>query len=228
MMGMGIPLVICGAVFWGLVATAVGVLFFACGISFIKDNKTAQKLYQTNLQRYQNANEIYIEAQKKSKLEFDNALQIYNNQYGEYTERKSKTVGQHNNALHLLTKALEEHYSQGIVFPKYRNLVAISAIDEYLSSGRCEKLEGAEGAYNLYEMELRQNIVIGQLSSIINNLEKIKNNQYSLYHELTQANNTVNKILAEVRNISADTCLTAYFAKVAAIAASAPCYTVSL
>lgn len=55
---------------------------------------------------------------------------------------------------------LRKLYSADVVYPKYRNMVAMCTIYEYLASGRCETLDGAQGAYNLYEAEIRQNIVI--------------------------------------------------------------------
>lgn len=227
-LALSIPFLTLGVFGWAIIGGIIGFLLLATNISFIRDNKKAKGTYQVKLQRYQIAKEEYIEEQKRLEEAFDDTLRTYNARYGEYAYEKSKMTEQHNYALALLVKALEEHYSLDIVYPKYRNLVAISAIDEYLSSGRCDKLEGADGAYNLYEMELRQNIVIGQLSAVIDDLEKIRSNQYSLYHELTKANKTVNSILAEVRGIGADACLTAYFSEVTAIAASAPRYTISL
>jgi hypothetical protein len=52
---------------------------------------------------------------------------------------------------------------------------------EYLDSGRCSALEGPDGAYNLYESELRQNYIISKLDTIINQLDMIRENQYYLY-----------------------------------------------
>ena len=101
-------------------------------------------------------------------------------------------------------------------------MVAIATINEYLMSGRCFELEGPNGAYNLYEMELRQNIIIGQLSTIINSLEQIRNNQFSLYQELVKANATVNDVLQEVRGVRENTRLTAYFAGVTALIEASP------
>ena len=123
-----------------------------------------------------------------------------------------------------LEKALDQLYAENVIFPKYRNFVAISAINEYLQSGRCDKLEGPDGAYNLYEMELRQNIIIAQLSSIIDNLEQIKNNQFSLYQELQAANQTIEAILYETYKLNETAKLTAYFAGVTALAEVSPKY----
>ena len=71
-------------------------------------------------------------------------------------------------------------------------------------------------------MELRQNIIIGQLSNIISGLEQIKSNQFSLYKELVKANETVNDILVGVEGIKENTRLTAYFAGVTALIEASP------
>ena len=72
--------------------------------------------------------------------------------------------------------ALRALYNTGIIWEKYQNLVAVSTMYEYIASGRCDRLDGPYGAYNLYESELRQNIIIGQLSKIETHLEQIKEN----------------------------------------------------
>lgn len=54
-----------------------------------------------------------------------------------------------------------------ILYPKYRNIVPVSMFIDYLASHRCEKLEGHEGAYNLYENELRLNSIITNQKIII-------------------------------------------------------------
>ena len=97
-----------------------------------------------------------------------------------------------------------------IVFPKYRNLVAYSSFYEYLESGRCDALQGPTGAYNMYETEIRQNLVISQLSNIVDSLEEIKNNQYMVYSQLQEVNSNLGRLnrsmdslLSEVKTISA-------------------------
>lgn len=76
---------------------------------------------------------------------------------------------------------LKKIYSADIIYPKYRNFVAVVTIYEYFVSGRCASLTGYEGAYNLYESELRQKIIIDSLNNVMQSLEQIKQNQYMLY-----------------------------------------------
>ena len=97
-------------------------------------------------------------------------------------------------------KCRNELYAFDIIFPKYRNLVALTTMNEYLITGRCEKLEGPGGAYNLYESELRANMIISQLSQIIDSLEQIKQNQYLLYNEMKQINATLSSMDDSLNN----------------------------
>ena len=113
--------------------------------------------------------------------------------------------------MELLQKSIaarNELYAAGIIFGKYQNAVALSSFYEYLMSGRCEKLEGTNGAYNLYESEVRANRVIEQLDTVIDSLDQIKANQYMMYsamcsmkQELTQLNDTMNSALTAIYNI---------------------------
>lgn len=97
---------------------------------------------------------------------------------------------------------LEKYYTLNIVYPKYRNLTAISSFNEYFKSGRCTILTGHEGAYNIYEEEVRLDRILTKLDIIIEKLEEIKQNQHMLYLAIKEAKNTSENILRELKNIS--------------------------
>ena len=96
---------------------------------------------------------------------------------------------------------LERVYSKNIIYPKYRNLPALTSIYEYYVTGRCEELSGPYGAYNLYEDEVRKDKVISQLNTIIANLEQIKQNQYKLYEQVCQIQSNSNRMVRELNAI---------------------------
>ena len=178
--------------------------------------------YEEALLRYNSLKEKYNADAKAAHAQHLEKMEEFNLLNKNYTAEADGIVKKHNHILEELESALQEHYDQNIVFSKYRNMVAITTINEYLMSGRCYELEGPDGAYNLYEMELRQNIIIGQLSSIVNSLEQIKNNQFSLYQELVKANKTVNDILCVAEGVKENTRMTAYFAGVTALIEASP------
>ena len=66
-----------------------------------------------------------------------------------------------------IIRNLVSFYSKNIIYPKYRGLVPIAAFYEYFNSGRCDTLTGHEGAYNIYETEIRMNIIIAKLDDCL-------------------------------------------------------------
>lgn len=103
-------------------------------------------------------------------------------------------------------------YHLNVIFPKYQNWIALTSFYEYLAAGRCNMLEGHEGAYNIYENEIRANLVVNQLSQIAESLEQVKANQNMIYSELVSINQnidalntTMNSALQILNNISKNT-----------------------
>lgn len=104
---------------------------------------------------------------------------------------------------------LKQLYDLDIIFPKYRNFIAISQIYEYYMSGRCTELEGHEGAYNIYESEVRQNVIIIQLNAVLANLEEIKRTQYMIYDAICEANSRLAHIESNTEAIAYNTAVIA-------------------
>lgn len=126
-------------------------------------------------------------------------------------------------------------YAMDILFVKYRNPVALATFYEYLLAGRCMTLEGPDGAYNMYENQVRADMIIGQLSKVLEKLDEIKETQYLIYSEiqrvnknLDQMNDTMQKALGALQSmdkkiqhisensdiIAHNTAVTAHYAKV--------------
>jgi len=105
---------------------------------------------------------------------------------------------------------LEKLYSKNIIFPKYRNFAIVAQIYEYLLSGRCDQLEGPYGAYNLYESELRQNIIINRLDEIIIQLERLNSTMGTMCGAIHETNYLLGNISRTLGRIEANTALTAY------------------
>lgn len=146
-----------------------------------------------------------------------------------------KEVQQAEELLCNLASARAQLYSLDIVFGKYRDVVALSTFYEYLMAGRCTSLEGANGAYNLYESESRANLIITKLDDIVTRLDKIIDNQYTISsmmsnisNQLDRLNDTMGKAeksLAQISQntariaensevIAHNTAVTAYYSKV--------------
>ena len=186
--------------------------------SIITQNEKDQEKYQADLQAYTKACADIQEKNSTARRTHIQALIVYNQETNVTVNKLSETEATLKSSLYAL-------YSKNVIYTKYRNLVTIATLFEYIDSGRCFELEGPNGAYNLYEGELRSDMIISSLSSIISNLEAIRNNQYTIYQSIENANATTHQLL---QNLNNSQMLTAYYANQAAIAASADRYMVGM
>jgi hypothetical protein len=165
-------------------------------------NSSDQRRYQETIAKYNSD----IEKYHKSKAEYESKYQFEMEQYREKVRnadsidaKKKKdypiAIGKEQEASKELSNriaetnsTLEKLYNLDIVFPKYREIVPLCSMYEYFVTGRVLELKGPNGAYNLFESELRQNIIIAELKLIGQKLEQIKQNQYMLYSELKKSN----------------------------------------
>lgn len=111
---------------------------------------------------------------------------------------------------------LQQYYGMDLIYPKYRNLPAVSMFCEYLSSGRCAQLEGPDGAYNLYEKEAQMKLIVKKLDNIIEHLELIEGTQYLLVNAVREGNQKAEEIYQSVQSTENYAAATTYFSAVAA------------
>jgi len=152
----------------------------------------------------------------------------------EYEHNKDKKIAINNKTVEALrlsqkicmekhqeTKSiLEKYYALNYIYPKYRGLVPICMFYEYFDSGRCTALQGHEGAYNLYESELRMNMIIGKLDEIIYRLDEISSNQRILAQELRASNTKIEQIMrsmsSSLDSIQQSSAMTEYYSGITA------------
>lgn len=101
--------------------------------------------------------------------------------------------------LESLYQTREQIYAQNVLFPKYRTFPCVSTMLEYLQASRVTALEGHDGAYNLYESEMRMNMVITQLDNITAQLDQIRQNQFYLYQAVSNVNKTLQQTNEQLR-----------------------------
>lgn len=199
---------------------ALGGFLTLGGISLSKTESYAETQKTLYEEKQQKRNEVVKEIETK----YNQELKSYTEAVKPFDQQLENVSREFETELQKIDKALEEYYSNNIIFPKYRNLVALSSISEYLQSGRCSKLEGADGAYNMYEAEIRQNRIIEQLSLVIERLDQIRNTQYYLYTSVEAANQKADSIIWEMKKVSDYAFLTAYFTELDAKINASPKY----
>lgn len=160
-------------------------------LSDIQKNKESIAEYHTQLAQYRKDLEAYHEklAQNKVNARNDEVDR------GQSLQMLQVQVGQVKTAIHECCKNLEIVYKKDVIFPKYRNLVMVCSLYEYICSGRCTTLEGHEGAYNILEMEIRMDRIVTQLDRVISQLGAIQQNQFMLYSAIQESNQRSTQIL---------------------------------
>ena len=183
------------------------------------DEEYAKKLAEYEIKK-KAADAEFAEKEKRAKADYDFAKQIFPPMETALTDTE---------------KLLKEYYDLDVVFPKYRNMIAVCTMCEYLQTGRCSELTGPNGAYNLYESELRQNLIINRLEAVVSQLEQIKTNQYYLYNELQTANKKIARVsgqLSDLYDVSRKNLAlseyTAYCAEITAANTTATAYLAAL
>lgn len=141
--------------------------------------KAYDKEYQQNLKQYNKNKEIDEERVERELIRKKILLTEI--------EKLEKVIMDTNNKLNKI-------YSTNILYPKYRNFIAAGTILDYMKSRRCYQLEGPNGAYNLFESESRQDLIITKLDNIIAALDRISNTQYVLYSAISQSNHKLEQL----------------------------------
>ena len=178
------------------------------------NRETAQ--YEVDLEKYKKDKQAYEEKYAKEMVEYNRKAAEADKIDAQNKAELPLAIKRDKEALRVISEniaatqeALDKLYDMDIIFPKYRTLAAMCSMYEYFVTGRVSQLKGPDGAYNLYEAEVRQNLIITQLDRIASKLDEIKENQYILYSELKKANgylcsidNTLFKTLETVQDIS--------------------------
>lgn len=180
--GLALPFVLCG------------VVFFIFAERIRRDLKKSKEDFSVMLEQFEKQRATVRKENSEKQKEYEANSCNWNCSY-----RESKAILEEhlNKTKDLLTKL----YQKNMIYPKYCTLPALTSIYEYFVTGRCQELTGPDGAYNLYENEVRKDTVIAQLNSVIENLEKIRQNQYMLYQQVKAIQENTDAIAAELHQI---------------------------
>lgn len=157
----------------GLVLTAIFMgeltLLIFCARRYDEDNESEHKKIEQNQLDIENA----IQKNKRLDKEYQLKFTMWNDAIRniEYRIEEIKSV------LGLI-------YSDNIIYIKYRNLVAISALKEYIESGRAKSLADA---YDKFELEYRLDNMQNALNKIDNKLNLVLDKLDGVTYELESA-----------------------------------------
>ena len=179
--GIGIILFIilcCILSYWDLETSAITILIFLftaipLTIPFIKEmikKKKDQNKYNLSKESYKKQIESIRQKNKALEEKYLEETDAWRQSSAEMSAYLSKPLAQ-------TKELLDKLYAKDVIYPKYRTLPALTSIYEYFVTGRCDSLAGANGAYNMYEDEVRKDTVISQLNTVIENLEQIRLNR---------------------------------------------------
>ena len=98
---------------------------------------------------------------------------------------------------------LQKLYGYNMIHPKYRGLIPVATLYDYFDTGMCSALTGHGGAYETYEYQLRLNVIIGKLDTIITKLDEIQRTQYSLYSALSECNRNLTRVNSGLKQLQA-------------------------
>lgn len=171
-----------------LLAFVGGIALIVRAVGASDENKVAREKNSKTMAYYKQEMEKYnrnaAEANAKKKL-----ADILSKRLDEMRSKKAE-----------MERDLKRAYSYNIIYPSYRNLVAVSSFYDYLHSGKCSTLEGHEGAYNIFDMESRMDKIITQLDRISYQLENIRYSQNALYTIMKSSNEKLDRMQNSIHN----------------------------
>lgn len=155
-----------------------------------------------------------VQAAKKGYAENEQIMKKYEQEYKEYEDEmyniaitNNNTIAKRNALINLkketqntidnVTQNLNQIYEKANIPSKYRKFPIIATLYEYFD---CDRVDTLREAINLYEQELRLNTIISQIDDVLYSLDRIQDNQNTLYNEIVSAQNATNVFMSEISN----------------------------
>ncbi len=100
---------------------------------------------------------------------------------------------------------LENFYAYDVVEFRYRDFVSIASLYQYFCEKRTYSLgfnpeTGDQGAYNIYNAERRQDMIIDKLDVIAEKLDTVIENQRIIANTLREANNRISSLSSSIKS----------------------------
>lgn len=190
-----------------------GVPAFVITFIFVIDtNRREKELYNTKLTNYRvdceniNKQNEQINEENKHIEEENQRFKIANQEIQRKKEYIQGQIDELDKAYNETKSTLTRYYNLDIIYSKYRTMTVVAQFLEYLYSGRCDTLTGANGAYNKLEDDIKFGIITTQLNTIINKLDVIIHNQELICNVLSECDekteNFCNNVVSALNNIT--------------------------
>ena len=190
-----------------LIMIAVGIVI-GIGIVTVHFVSESRKEDRKNHEAYQIACKQYPIKLEKENRRYQLALEK-----ADYLDRLIKAEQE---KLTETQRVLQQLYDRGLLYSKYRNVVAVCSIYEYFESGRCTELTGPDGAYNKFDTELQFRRIEGKLDTVIQKLDEVRTSQEMLCSMVEAGNRLTGELIGKT---SESIRLQEYSAEQSAIAA---------
>ena len=102
-----------------------------------------------------------------------------------------------------IDETLETFYSTHVLDPKYQDLVPVTTMYGYFKEGNCQELTGHNGAYSLYEKELKAGTITGDLAEILARTGNLADAQKGILSQLGKVNGKTEALIDSVDRVNA-------------------------
>ena len=102
-----------------------------------------------------------------------------------------------------IKNTLETYYSTHVLDPKYQDLVPVTTTHGYFKDSRCTDLTGHEGAYSLYEKELKAKTISGDLAEVLARTGNLADGQKGILSQVGKVNGKTEALIDSVDRVNA-------------------------
>lgn len=171
---------------WAIGGAAIGLII--ASIKYASEQSEYNAEYNQNLRDYEFSIREDDNRVKNEKVKKQDLISLRCSLFDKYEES---------------CENLDKLYSYNLVEEKYRNLVAIATIYQYFCEKRTYSLgfdpkTGDQGAYNIYNAERRQDIIIDKLDVIADKLDTVIENQMMIANTLRDANRRIENLSSTI------------------------------
>lgn len=185
----------------GAVVFIVFTVVFINAFSAFVNNRRERKKSIANNQQVSKRNTEKAQA-------YETAIKAYEAEGAaleEWIAEEKEKSREYWNDYQLFQKAFQ--HATDFIYPNYRDFVCVSQFVQYVESGRCETFDGPYGCYNLFEQEMRMNIIINKLETIIERLDQLVISQRETVMALRSIETVAKKIENNTGKIAVYTAL---------------------